>query len=105
MTVACMALMAFSACGNKKFHVNGNITEGKDSTLYLENLSLNGPVTVDSVKLDANGAFDFSAKAPEAPEFYRLRIAGQIINIFGIIPCVWRLFCFRFFYGCFCILV
>lgn len=81
MTVACVALMAFSACGNKKFHVNGNITEAKDSTLFLENLSLNGPVTVDSVKLDANGAFDFSAKATDAPEFYRLRIAGQIINI------------------------
>lgn len=81
MTAACVALMALSACRNKKFHVNGNITEAKDSTLYLENLSLNGPVTVDSVKLDANGAFDFSAKATEAPEFYRLRIAGQIINI------------------------
>ena len=49
--------------------------------LYFENRSLDGPVTVDSVKLGGDGAFSFSEKAPEAPEFYRLRIAGQIINL------------------------
>lgn len=76
-----MAVLAMSSCGNKKFHVKGNITEAKDSVLYFENLSLDGPVVVDSVKLDAEGAFSFSDKAPEAPEFYRLRIAGQIISL------------------------
>ena len=44
-------------------------------------MSLNGPVVVDSVKLSADGTFAFDEKAPAAPEFYRLRIAGQIINI------------------------
>lgn len=44
-------------------------------------MSLNGPVKVDSVKLSADGSFSFDGKAPSAPEFYRLRIAGQIINI------------------------
>ena len=76
-----VAIFALSACNNKKFEVSGNIKEAKDSTLYFENLSLNGPVTVDSVKLDENGAFSFKAEATEAPEFYRLRIAGQIINV------------------------
>ena len=33
------------------------------------------------MRLGDDGAFSFSDKAPEAPEFYRLRIAGQIINI------------------------
>ncbi len=75
------AFLALSACGNKKFEVNGNIKEAKDSTLYFENISLNGPVTVDSVKLGEDGAFSFKADATEAPEFYRLRIAGQIINV------------------------
>ncbi len=75
------AFLALSACGNKKFEVNGNIKEAKDSTLYFENISLNGPVTVDSVKLGEDGAFSFKANATEAPEFYRLRIAGQIINV------------------------
>jgi peroxiredoxin len=76
-----LALLAFSSCGNKKFHVNGNITDATDSTLYFENMSLDGPVVMDSIKLDKDGAFDFSEKATDAPEFYRLRIAGQIINI------------------------
>lgn len=76
-----VAVLALSACGNKKFEVNGNIKDAKDSTLYFENLSLNGPVVLDSVKLGEDGAFDFKADAPDAPEFYRLRIAGQIINV------------------------
>ena len=75
------ATFAFTACQEKKFQIEGTIANAEDSTLYLENMSLQGPVTVDSVKLDADGAFSFSSKSPEAPEFYRLRIAGQIINI------------------------
>lgn len=75
------AIFALSACNNKKFEVSGSIKEAKDSTLYFENLSLNGPVTVDSVKLGEDGTFSFKAEATEAPEFYRLRIAGQIINV------------------------
>ena len=76
-----MAAFAFVACSEKKFHVEGSIENAKDSLLYFENISLEGPVVVDSVKLDADGNFDFSDKCPEAPEFYRLRIAGQIINV------------------------
>ena len=76
-----MAAFAFTACSEKKFHVEGSIENAKDSLLYFENISLEGPVVVDSVRLDSDGGFDFSDKCPEAPEFYRLRIAGQIINI------------------------
>lgn len=76
-----MAAVAFTACGEKKFHVTGNVENAKDSLLYFENVGLDGPVLIDSVRLDADGSFDFSDKQPEAPEFYRLRIAGQIINI------------------------
>lgn len=79
-TLALMAAM-LTSCNNKKFHINGTVTEAKDSVLYLENMSLDGLVVVDSVKLDDKGAFSFSGKAPDAPEFYRLRIAGQIINL------------------------
>jgi len=76
-----LAALALGACDNKKFNVSGTIGNAKDSTLYFENMSLDGPVAVDSVKLGDDGSFSFSEKAPEAPEFYRLRIAGQIINI------------------------
>lgn len=79
-TLAFMAAM-LTSCDNRKFHIDGTVTEAKDSVLYLENMSLDGPVVVDSVKLDDKGSFSFSEKAPDAPEFYRLRIAGQIINL------------------------
>ena len=82
---ACVAaafiIIVMGSCDNRKFRVDGTIADAKDSVLYFENMSLDGPVTVDSVRLGDDGAFSFSDKAPEAPEFYRLRIAGQIINI------------------------
>ena len=81
VAVFTVAALSLTSCNNKKFHVNGTISDAKDSVLYFENMSLNGPVVVDSVKLAEDGSFDFSGKATEAPEFYRLRIAGQIINV------------------------
>lgn len=76
-----LAAIVLASCSGRKFHLKGNITEAKDSLLYFENMSLDGPQTVDSVRLAADGSFSFSGDAPEAPEFYRLRIANQIINI------------------------
>lgn len=76
-----VVVLALCACTGKSFNISGTITEAKDSVLYLENMSLSGPVAVDSVKLSEDGTFSFSQQAPEAPEFYRLRIAGQIINL------------------------
>lgn len=75
------AVLMLASCSKDKFHVEGNITEAKDSVLYFENMSLDGPVVVDSVILDADGAFSFSGDRPEAPDFYRLRISNGIINI------------------------
>ena len=81
--VIMVAALALTSCNNKKFHINGNITEAKDSMLYLENISLNGPVKIDSVKLGEDGAFDFQENAMDSitPDFYRLRISNQTINL------------------------
>ena len=81
--VIMVAALAFTSCNNKKFHINGNITEATDSMLYLENLSLNGPVKIDSVKLGEDGSFAFDENAMDSitPEFYRLRIANLSINL------------------------
>jgi len=78
--IAVIAL-ALGACSKEKFHVKGAITHANDSVLYFENMSLDGAVALDSVKLNESGTFDFTGDASEAPEFYRLRIANQIINI------------------------
>lgn len=79
---AVVAVLGFAACNDgNKFHVEGNIEGAEDSVLYFENISLEGPVTVDSVRLGADGAFSFSDKGTTSPEFYRLRIGDQIINL------------------------
>jgi hypothetical protein len=50
--------------------------------LYLEHLSLGkGTVAIDSVRLGDDGMFCFREEAPGSPEFYRLRIGGQGINL------------------------
>lgn len=80
--IVCAAL-AMTSCNNKKFHINGAIADAKDSVLYLENIGLNGPEKIDSVKLGEDGSFDFAEAAADSvtPDFYRLRIANQTINL------------------------
>ena len=70
-----------ASCDNKKFTVEGQIQNAKDSVLYFENVGLEGIQVLDSVKLNESGDFSFSEAANIAPEFYRLRIANQIINV------------------------
>jgi len=76
-----LAVASMASCSEKKFHVEGSITEAQDSVLYLENVGISEIVAIDSARLSADGSFSFSGEAPEAPEFYRLRIADQIINV------------------------
>ena len=74
--------LCFCSCRKEQFHLNGTIANATDSVLYLENMALDGAKVVDSVKLDDKGDFAFSLEAPaDAPEFYRLRIAQQIISL------------------------
>lgn len=79
--IAAVALLGMASCSEKKFHVEGNITNAKDSVLYFENVGLEEITVLDSVKLGEDGAFAFAEKQTEAPEFYRLRISDQIINV------------------------
>ena len=81
IAVAAAALLGLTACQQSKFTVEGTIEGAQDSILYFENVSLEGLVRLDSVKLSSDGAFSFSQERPEAPEFYILRIADQIINV------------------------
>lgn len=81
LALAVAAMAGVTSCNEKKFHIDGTITGAADSTLYFENMGLDGAVKIDSAKLSEDGTFAFEGTAPTAPEFYRLRIAGQIINI------------------------
>lgn len=73
--------MAMVACSGNKYHVNGKVANAEDSILYFEHVGLNGINEVGQIKLNGEGRFEFSGDSPEAPEFYRLRISDQIINI------------------------
>lgn len=75
------AAMMIASCDNNKFTVEGQISNAKDSVLYFENVGLEGIQVLDSIKLNDNGDFSFSEAANLAPEFYRLRISNQIINV------------------------
>ncbi|MBR1389057.1 MAG: AhpC/TSA family protein [Prevotella sp.] len=75
------AAITVASCSQSKFKVEGTISQAADSVIYLENIGLEGINVIDSAKLDASGSFSFSDEAPQAPEFYRLRIADEIINV------------------------
>lgn len=76
-------LLVLTCCvQNGKFHVEGCIEDACDSMMYLEHITLgDGIVAVDSVKLKQDGAFAMEGLAEGNPEFYRLRIGGQCINL------------------------
>ena len=76
-----IAAMTIASCNDNKFTVEGQISNAKDSILYFENVGIESVNVLDSVKLGDSGDFSFSENAAKAPEFYRLRIADQIINI------------------------
>ena len=76
------AMLSLASCdNNKKFTVTGEVANAQDSVLYLENVGIESLEVIDSVKLGADGQFTLKGNASEAPEFYRLRIDDQIINL------------------------
>ena len=80
-TLLFMAALTIASCNDKKFTVEGQISNAKDSVLYFENVGLEGVNVLDSLTLDEKGDFAFSQESTIAPDFYRLRIADQIINV------------------------
>ena len=81
ITSAALLILTLGACNTSpKFTVEGNVTDAKGKTLYLEASKLDGIQVLDSVKLKDNGTFNFKGIRPESPEFYRLRIGDKTIN-------------------------
>ncbi len=82
IAILAFAAMVLAACDNHpKFTVEGTVEGAQDSVLYFEQMALTGLKTLDSVKLGQDGAFSFKADTMRVPEFYRLRIDDQIINV------------------------
>ncbi len=75
--------LVLASCTQKgKFTVTGHITDAADTVMYLEHLTLgNGVQVIDSVKLTEDGFYKMSGDTIGNPEFYRLRIGNQCINL------------------------
>lgn len=83
LTVALIILTAV-ACSNKgpQFVIQGKVADADTAVLYLEKRELDKITLLDSVKLgDTKGDFKFSQPTTSYPEFYVLRLNGQVINI------------------------
>lgn len=81
ITFVALAAIALASCSSgPQFKVEGKIADADGKTLYLEASALEGIVLLDSVKLKADGEFDFKQTRPESPEFYRLRLEDKVIN-------------------------
>ena len=80
--MAALTMLA-TACKDKgeQFEINGRIAEADGKTLYFEAVTLNGIEALDSTRLDEDGQFCFQGTRPFNPEFYRLRIDRQIVNL------------------------
>jgi hypothetical protein len=75
--------LLFSSCNEKKqyFIVQGDIRGGTDKMLYFENIGILGVSVLDSVRLTDSNTFLFRHARPPIPDFYRLRLGNQIINL------------------------
>jgi len=82
-----LTLMALSACNNQTatttggFRIEGEVSGAEGKTLYFEHSGLQGIIPLDSVKLNSDGTFQFGWVRPEAPDFYRLRLDREVINL------------------------
>jgi len=77
-----VASIAFIACtDNNRFVVSGTVKNGAGHTLYFENITTASVVLKDSCKLNSDGRFAFKGQRPEAPDFFRIKLGTQHINI------------------------
>jgi len=77
----CLLLLSSACTRSPKLKIEGNISHAKGKMLYFELSGLTKTDILDSVKLDEKGDFRFKTKLPGSPEFYKLRINDQFIQL------------------------
>lgn len=71
-------LTLISACAHKnQMRVSGKISSAKGKTLFLQQLNLDGTLTLDSAKLGEKGTFKFSVPRLEHPTFLLLKLTDN----------------------------
>ncbi len=75
-------ILLLTSCGkSNKFTIEGNIKNANGSTLYLEHVEVSKTNAIDSVKLNASGNFRFKKERSASPEFYKLILSKQSIDL------------------------
>lgn len=71
-----VAVLALSACtgGSGKFTVVGNVSNLPDEDVFLEEINMDGLVTIDSARPNKSGKFELSGTTTE-PRLFRLRFS------------------------------
>ena len=62
--LAIFVAIFFSACDKNSFTIRGTLENGANKTIYLEELTPEGTLFIDSIKLDNQGHFKYSYKMP-----------------------------------------
>jgi len=77
-----LPLLLLFACNQEPtVKIKGKIKKGDGITLYLDKLHTASVETIDSVKLDKDGEFNFKTKSSQ-PEFYLLRLSnGKLLTL------------------------
>lgn len=73
----CAILLLASCDRAPRFEVRGQVVGAEGEVLFLEHTALTATEVEDSCVLKADGAYVLHGKAPEYPDFYRLRIGAK----------------------------
>ena len=82
ITFCLMSAILWLACKNdtQLFTLKGTIKNAVGKTLYLEHTDVSKILVIDSLLLTSEN-FKFQQPRPEIPDFYRLRLDNQVINL------------------------
>jgi hypothetical protein len=61
--------------------ISGVVSGAQGELLILEHLGSGRPVALDTVQLDADGAFTFRPTLESGPDYFNLRLGGQVIPL------------------------
>lgn len=69
-----LLFLSVVSCNKKEFTLKGTLENGANKMLYLEELTPEGPLFIDSIKLDAKGRFSYKYNIPYE-SFYNLHVS------------------------------
>jgi hypothetical protein len=82
MTSALLALLcSCSGSGERTASISGVVSGAEGELLILEHLGSGRPVALDTVKLAEDGAFKFQPALEAGPDYFNLRLGGQVISL------------------------